>query len=33
MPRAGLWIDSSDMTAERTADAIEASLDEALIPG
>jgi hypothetical protein len=33
MPHAGLWIDSSDMTAEQTVDAIEASPDEALIPG
>jgi hypothetical protein len=33
MPRVGLWIDTSDMTAEQTVDAIVASLDEALIPG
>jgi gluconate kinase len=33
MPRVGLWIDTSDMTAEQTADAIAANLGEALIPG
>jgi len=33
MPRVGLWIDTSDMTAEQTVDAIEASLDEAVVPG
>jgi hypothetical protein len=33
MPRVGLWIDTSDMTAEQTVDAIAANLDEALIPG
>jgi chloramphenicol 3-O-phosphotransferase len=31
MPRIGLWIDTSDMTAEQTVDAIEGRLDEALI--
>jgi hypothetical protein len=29
----GLWIDTSDITAEQTVDAIEASLDEAVVPG
>jgi hypothetical protein len=33
MPRVGLWIDTSDMTAEQTVDAIAANLDEARIPG
>jgi len=32
MPRVGLWIDTSDMTAEQTVDAIAANLDEAVIP-
>jgi hypothetical protein len=33
MPRVGLWIDTSDMTAEQTVDAIAAGLDEAVVPG
>lgn len=33
MPRVGLWIDTSDLTAEQTVDAIMDRLDEALIPG
>lgn len=33
MPRVGLWIDTSDMTAEQTVDAIAANLGEARIPG
>lgn len=33
MPRVGLWIDTSDMMAEQTVDAIAASLDKALIAG
>jgi hypothetical protein len=33
MPRAGLWFDTSDMTAGKTVDAIMERLDEALIPG
>jgi hypothetical protein len=33
MPRVGLWIDTSDMTAGQTVDAIMDRLDEALIPG
>jgi hypothetical protein len=32
MPREGLRIDTSDMTAEQTVDAIAARLDEAVIP-
>jgi chloramphenicol 3-O-phosphotransferase len=32
MPRVGLWIDTSDMTAEETVGAIAANLDEALVP-
>jgi len=32
MPRVGLWIDTSDMTAEQTVDAIAARLGEAVIP-
>lgn len=33
MPRVGLWLDTSNMTAEQTVDAIAANLDEALISG
>lgn len=33
MPRIGLWLDTSDMTAESTVDAILADLDAAVIPG
>lgn len=33
MPRVGLWVDTSDMTAEQTVDAITAHLSEAVIPG
>jgi gluconate kinase len=33
MPRVGLWIDTSDLTAGQTVDAIMDRLDEALIPG
>ena len=33
MPRVGLWIVTSDMTAKQTVAAIAANLDEALVPG
>src|SRR5215469_9739792 len=33
MPRVGLWIDTSDLTAEQTVDAITARFHEAVIPG
>jgi len=33
MPRVGLWLDTSDMTAGQTVDAVMARLEEASIPG
>jgi hypothetical protein len=33
MPRVALWIDTSDLTAEQTVDAIAASPDKAVIAG
>ena len=32
MPRVGLWIDTSDMTASQTVEAVAERLDEARIP-
>lgn len=32
MPRVGLWIDTSDVTAGQAVNVIAANLDEALIP-
>jgi len=33
MPRVGLWLDTSPMTAEQTVDLIMANLSEATIAG